>query len=150
VCGAAVYFWSNANGSRVFFDEMGPPWPKHPCTDFRQLPPAPAWSAPTWNRLSRVGRGWSSSQVARLSAIDFQRRYGTWAAEAYIVVGFRWLAGWTELSLRRASWPHWTATKLAPGEFLLQIGQFVFLDGDWLTYLEPAFLDVRQVRGTAR
>lgn len=33
VCGALVFFYANAYGSRVFFDAMGPPWPKHPCTD---------------------------------------------------------------------------------------------------------------------
>jgi hypothetical protein len=33
VCGAKVYFYSNEYGSRVYFDEVGPPWPKHPCTD---------------------------------------------------------------------------------------------------------------------
>lgn len=33
VCGATVFFYQNNLGSRVFFDELGPPWPKHPCTD---------------------------------------------------------------------------------------------------------------------
>ena len=33
ICGRSVFFYSNSNGSRVFFDELGPPWPKHPCTD---------------------------------------------------------------------------------------------------------------------
>ena len=33
VCGAAVFFYQNNFGSRVYFDELGPPWPKHPCTD---------------------------------------------------------------------------------------------------------------------
>jgi hypothetical protein len=33
VCGAQVFFYSNEFGSRVYFDELGPPWPKHPCTD---------------------------------------------------------------------------------------------------------------------
>lgn len=33
VCGAEVFFYQNEHGSRVFFDELGPPWPKHPCTD---------------------------------------------------------------------------------------------------------------------
>lgn len=32
-CGAEVFFFQNEHGSRVFFDELGPPWPKHPCTD---------------------------------------------------------------------------------------------------------------------
>lgn len=33
VCGQSVYFVQPENGGRVFFDELGPPWPKHPCTD---------------------------------------------------------------------------------------------------------------------
>lgn len=33
VCGAAVFFYQSPYGGRVFFDEFGPPWPKHPCTD---------------------------------------------------------------------------------------------------------------------
>jgi hypothetical protein len=33
VCGADVYFYQYPYGGRVFFDDLGPPWPKHPCTD---------------------------------------------------------------------------------------------------------------------
>lgn len=33
VCRAPVFFYANEHGSRVFFDDLGPPWPKHPCTD---------------------------------------------------------------------------------------------------------------------
>jgi hypothetical protein len=33
VCGAAVFFYQSPYGGKVFFDELGPPWPKHPCTD---------------------------------------------------------------------------------------------------------------------
>ena len=33
VCGAKVYYFENSYGSRVFFDDVGAPWPKHPCTD---------------------------------------------------------------------------------------------------------------------
>lgn len=33
VCNAAVFFYANASGSRVYFDDLGPPWSKHPCTD---------------------------------------------------------------------------------------------------------------------
>ena len=32
VCGASVFFYQSTEGGRVFFDELGPPWPKHPCT----------------------------------------------------------------------------------------------------------------------
>lgn len=45
ICGAPVFFYSNESGSKVFFDELGPPWPKHPCiatqtsesTEFRRV-----------------------------------------------------------------------------------------------------------------
>jgi hypothetical protein len=33
VCGQAVFFYSNIYGSRVYFNELGPPWEKHHCTD---------------------------------------------------------------------------------------------------------------------
>lgn len=33
VCGQEVFYYQSTNGSRVFFDALGPPWPKHPCTD---------------------------------------------------------------------------------------------------------------------
>ena len=33
ICGAEVFFYSNHFGSRVYFDDLGPPWPKHPCMD---------------------------------------------------------------------------------------------------------------------
>ena len=33
VCGASVFYFQNEFGSRVFFDDLGVPWPKHPCTD---------------------------------------------------------------------------------------------------------------------
>lgn len=33
VCGDRVFFYRSPYNGRVFFDELGPPWPKHPCTD---------------------------------------------------------------------------------------------------------------------
>jgi hypothetical protein len=35
VCGDGVFFYQSPYGGRVFFDELGPPWPKHSCTDKR-------------------------------------------------------------------------------------------------------------------
>ena len=45
VCGAAVFYFESREGGRVFFDSLGPPWPKHPCTDtsrFVSVLPAPS------------------------------------------------------------------------------------------------------------
>lgn len=33
VCGETVYFYQSPYGGRVFFDDVGWPWPKHGCTD---------------------------------------------------------------------------------------------------------------------
>jgi hypothetical protein len=32
VCAAAVFFYRSPDNGRVFFDSLGPPWPKHACT----------------------------------------------------------------------------------------------------------------------
>ena len=33
VCGSDVFFYRSPEGGSVYFDELGPPWPKHRCTD---------------------------------------------------------------------------------------------------------------------
>lgn len=33
VCGEQVFFYKSPDGGKVFFDALGPPWPKHQCTD---------------------------------------------------------------------------------------------------------------------
>lgn len=38
VCGASVYFYQSPHGGRVFFDDLGPPWPKHACTTQAYIP----------------------------------------------------------------------------------------------------------------
>lgn len=30
-CGGSVYYYEHPNGAKVLFDQLGPPWPKHPC-----------------------------------------------------------------------------------------------------------------------
>jgi hypothetical protein len=38
VCGESVFFYQSPSGGRVFFDELGPPWRKHPCTNNESMP----------------------------------------------------------------------------------------------------------------
>jgi hypothetical protein len=47
VCEDPVFYYQSENGGRVFFDQLGPPWPKHPCTDR----PTWRWPAGTGFRL---------------------------------------------------------------------------------------------------
>lgn len=83
-CNASVFFYTSPFGGRVFFDELGPPWPKHPCTDnpavsrslFRNRPQThvavitPAWKRNGWApiRIERVERGceWARITARRL------------------------------------------------------------------------------------
>jgi hypothetical protein len=57
VCGAPVFFYQSEEGGRVYFDELGPPWPKHPCIDetsyplafhLGEFPNPPGWHKHNW------------------------------------------------------------------------------------------------------
>lgn len=53
VCSQPVFFYRSSDGGAVFFDQLGPPWSKHPCTDNSQ--DAPKQGAET---LQRACEGW--------------------------------------------------------------------------------------------
>lgn len=58
-CGASVYYYEHPNGARVLFDQLGPPWPKHPCYEASQainrnvITQAATGAGPRW-----VQEGW--------------------------------------------------------------------------------------------
>ena len=57
VCRAPVYFYESPYGGRVFFDELGPPWPQHPCTAHEKVPAGPhprSWQQDDWKPLIAV------------------------------------------------------------------------------------------------
>ena len=60
VCGKLVYFYQNRAGSRVFFDELGKPWPKHPCTNnaktapYQVTSPSPLIRTPAETQVYKV------------------------------------------------------------------------------------------------
>jgi hypothetical protein len=76
VCGAAVFFYRSQHNGRVFFDSMGPPWPKHPCTSLgvqgrhgyptpiRRLGEVSRAMPPTWSKL-----GWQPFLLREASII---------------------------------------------------------------------------------
>lgn len=55
VCGAKVFFYANEHGSRVFFDELGPPWPKHPCTISDDMSLGGGWTSSSWLTEAEIG-----------------------------------------------------------------------------------------------
>lgn len=79
VCGAAVYFYQSPTGGRVFFDDLGHPWPKHPCTARPHVVvklrtsaiQEPASRAPS-TRPAAVNREWVPIQI---SAPQWEDRY---------------------------------------------------------------------------
>ena len=62
-CGALVFFYQSPYGGRVFFDSLGPPWPKHPCTD-------------NWIRTGRVKTVNALPTLAQPDAVDFWKSEG--------------------------------------------------------------------------
>jgi hypothetical protein len=74
VCGESVFYYCNEHGSSVFFDELGPPWPKHPCTDNEnQSSPRVLSIQETMgdNRLHKWKTdGWVPYQVETIAEID--------------------------------------------------------------------------------
>lgn len=80
VCGQSVFFYRNEHGSAVFFDELGPPWAKHPCTTGEltalflpsAAPPKPA--TPQWQM-----QGWQPLRSAQV----FELELGGYGVQGY-------------------------------------------------------------------
>ncbi|MFC4017292.1 hypothetical protein ACFOW4_04955 [Micromonospora sp. GCM10011542] len=123
VCGASVYFYANQHGSRVFFDDLGPPWPKHPCVDNpvryvttvggRQTPSLRDFSVE--RRPSKLrDRRWKSYAVNDITIEDGQSR-----------IVLRSLNG----SVRG---PNWTVSRPLP----LRVGDIVFVRAQQMSYFD--------------
>lgn len=135
VCGAAVYFWSNAEGSRVYFDEMGPPWPKHPCTD-----PRPAASTCGLS-LSLYKTKATPETVAH--AGDFRQRFAVPPARAYELEKVVWNGHASWLHVRRIGWLRWRTVLLVPYPFpRVAPGHLIFVSQGRISLLDPATLQI--------
>jgi hypothetical protein len=95
VCGCPVFFYRSPHNGRVFFDSLGWPWPKHPCTDNRgepqrttrsslevDPPQSPAWQEDGWSPLlsPRVSSGverWSIRGDCGTGFVDLVLPRGT-------------------------------------------------------------------------
>lgn len=69
VCGEKVWFYQSPYGGRVFFDNLGWPWPKHRCTDNPQAQKSTVkLIAATYNKPFCTSRG-ESLDVCRLTEL---------------------------------------------------------------------------------
>ncbi|WP_158295518.1 cobaltochelatase CobT-related protein [Crenalkalicoccus roseus] len=73
VCGALVFFYQSPTGGRVFFDELGPPWPKHPCTDNGVQLRTSYNNGVTSRRPSWISEGW-----VPLTEVSLGTKHGEW------------------------------------------------------------------------
>ncbi len=137
VCGAAVYFYANEYGSRVYFDELGPPWPKHPCTSQHELARVvPAGSVvPT----VRHGGGGGMPALTRLG-------------RPLVVELVRPGARGTLLRLRSLQPGGQAKIWRSDKDLAVSSGQIVFVSADVMSYIdmarmEPASAPLRYLNG---
>jgi hypothetical protein len=65
-----VFFYRSPYDGRVFFDALGPPWPKHPCTDNPRIP-VQRFSSQNWKpeRFDWQMLGWEPVVIERIERI---------------------------------------------------------------------------------
>jgi hypothetical protein len=84
MCGGAVYHYQSPDGGRVFFDELGPPWPKHGCTSGGGGG-APIASVSKTAPSSKPG--WETSGWEPVSIIRNYREDDWWVVRATVLPG---------------------------------------------------------------
>jgi len=100
VCGAIVFFYQNKHGSRVFFDDLGPPWPKHPCTDNRRKSPDNQIfeSRPKMRPASAIIEIYPAAIIAKIIPARGQSTSGDWRMFVAVEVGQSDGVQWAKLN----------------------------------------------------
>lgn len=89
VCGAEVYYYEHPNGARVYFDELGPPWLKHPCTDSPSFKiPRKKKAQPTKSALTWQDSKWSPLIIDKTVLIEEGRGVRVQASSSTMTVRF--------------------------------------------------------------
>lgn len=143
ICGAPVFFYQNGHGSRVFFDELGPPWPKHPCTITQGLEVnAEQLIGPNQDSLRSQDEYEFIQRWAGQNAGDaFERSYGTLRWDIAVFETCVQMANATIFVINTEKGRRYfiledaQAVKLVPG-------QLVTYFGNWISYISPDDLSV--------
>ncbi|MES0000908.1 hypothetical protein NKJ90_19220 [Mesorhizobium sp. M0051] len=142
VCGDAVFFYANQHGSRVYFDELGQPWTKHPCTDN----PRHRMSAGTGLEAPPVRRPRGLAQelvaAARTAAL-FGQAGGDGAGWRLLIVITRDIRGERHVVVAESldSAPVRVTFSYLAVAPLIGVGDFVSMKGDLISFLNRDTLD---------
>lgn len=147
VCGRPVFFYQNGFGSRVFFDDLGPPWPKHPCTV--QVPARQVGAAVITLSAERLRSQEQFDAIDRWSADDFDaafaQRYGSPPWNLASFAGTYESHGTDILVVRTGSGYRYFALRPSDRVSLVD-GQLLTYCGNELSYVSSADLSVEHVK----
>lgn len=142
VCGQWVYFYSNEFESRVYFDEVGPPWPKHPCTDNVQVQGTAGAhdSRGVTPVIYPIAMGRRMLSEGRLRPLPNSNLHVS--CEAFVVEGAWQTERGTLIHLKRLYEKSALKEWETPARVSLKPGQVVFMQDGWLSYLDAGPINV--------
>ncbi|WP_133121871.1 hypothetical protein [Pleomorphomonas carboxyditropha] len=137
VCLSKVFYYQNSFGSRVFFDELGWPWPKHACTSNASPQSSPYQGVASFPLARKRGLVKEILEAAIAADFDptalFRERYGHTPPDLAMVIEVRRIGFENYIKARYISPPIdepiyllFTSEKIAPAE------------GDYFSFSEGA------------
>lgn len=143
-----MYFYKNEAGSRVYFDEIGPPWPKHPCIDipFYTRPSAEFRGPPVVPSLRLPSASGSKTAGSRRQRFDERAQSSSSRAfQAFTVQGTEARKDKTLVQLAPVSGHGPGRTFYVDGSRTVPgFGQLVFLSGLSISYFDAARMSITQ------
>lgn len=136
VCNEPVFYYESPYGGRVFFDSLGPPWPKHPCTSSDQggLPSysskKSSWHEEDWKPLTEVSINFKNTEKSI---------YIITGREKYKHCQFHFLAN--EIVMAEIV----RFRKYDSGQFEFSILDFDAIKNQWAVWSGLAFTDPRKI-----
>jgi hypothetical protein len=150
VCGERVFYYQNEYGSKVYFDDIPWPWPKHGCTDnLARASFVPHWKSPTVRPSAEVIE---IAEAARTIEFDpasrFRNRFGEDAWDIlYVVEIVR--NGFNNFIQAKAAAPSLNETvyiAFVSANVVPSVGEFFGLKGDEVSFLQLDTLEARRLR----
>jgi hypothetical protein len=152
VCGDPVYFYANEYGSRVFFDDLGPPWPKHRCTDNPRQPAAASQASPTQRTRGMMQELITAANVAGLfNNKVFGRRTPTeWTMLLVVTIERKDDENTVSAEFLDSQANETTQFKCRSAESVLEPGDFVNMKGNEISFLhKPTLIPITFLAGAS-